>query len=126
MAQPKNRETPTQIVYSTYYRVHPEDRQKFVDAVVPHLEYTAALPGCVFYVFAADLLDPNVIHLSEGWEDQAALDRHNTSEPFLKALREVTENVRILDRQGQKYAIASQGAGDPPGGTEAFNLDRDD
>ncbi|MGY6025413.1 hypothetical protein [Streptomyces spinosirectus] len=76
-------------------------------------EYTAARLGCVFHVFAADLLDLNVIHLSEGWEEQAAFDRLDTSEPFLKALREVMENVRILDRQGQKYEIASQGAGGP-------------
>ena len=118
MTEPKSRETPTRIVFSTYYRVHPEDRQKFIDAVLPHITYTAAQPGCVFYVFAADLNDPNTIHLSEGWEDQAALDRHNASEPFKKALRDVVTGVRVLDTQGQRYEVASQGSSTPPGGIE--------
>lgn len=111
-----SRDTPTAIVYNSYYRVHPDDRQLFVDAVVPHLEYTANLPGCVFYVFAADLLDPNVIHLSEGWVDQAAIDRHNQTKPFQQALQAVMSGVRILDHQGQRYWVTGQESGDPPGG----------
>jgi quinol monooxygenase YgiN len=116
MSEITNRDTPTQVVFNAYYRVHPDDRQKFIDAVVPHLNFTAKLPGCIFYVFATDLLDPNTIHLSEGWADQAAIDRHNDTEPFQKALREVMSGVRILDHQGQRYEIAAQGSGDPPAG----------
>ncbi|MFG2830407.1 putative quinol monooxygenase [Streptomyces sp. NPDC048434] len=118
MTEPTSRNLATQVVFNAYYRVHPDDRQKFIYAVVPHISFTAELPGCVFYVFAADLLDPNTFHLSEGWADQAAIDRHNATEPFQKALRDVMTTVRILDHQGQRYEIAGQGAGDPPGGVE--------
>lgn len=116
MSEVKSRETQTTVVFNAYYRVHPEDRQKFIDAVLPHLEFTANLDGCIFYVFAQDLLDPNVIHLSEGWADQAAIERHNDTELFQKALTDVMTGVRILDHQGQRYEIAAHGAGDPPGG----------
>jgi quinol monooxygenase YgiN len=116
MTEVTSRDAPTQVVFNAYYRVHPDDRQKFIDAVVPHIKFTAQLPGCVFYVFAADLLDPDTIHLSEGWADQAAIDRHNDTEPFQDALRAVMSTVRILDHQGQRYEIGTQSGGDPPGG----------
>jgi len=106
----------TEIVYSTYYRVHPDDRQKFIDAVVPHLEVEAAIPGVVYYVFAQDLTDPDAFHLSEGFRDQAAIDEHNRSAAFAEALDKVMGSVRILENQSQRYVVASQGPGDPPGG----------
>jgi len=34
---------------------------------------TLAEPGCVSYVFARDLLTPNLLRISEVWRDEAAL-----------------------------------------------------
>lgn len=116
MTEVTSRGTSTPVVFNAYYRVHPEDRQKFIDAVSSHISFAQQLPGCVFYVFAADLLDPNTIHLSEGWESQAAVDHLHASEPFQTALQDVLSTVRILDHQGQRYEVAAQNAGDPPGG----------
>ncbi|MEV0071648.1 antibiotic biosynthesis monooxygenase family protein [Amycolatopsis sp. NPDC050768] len=116
MTTAPSRDTPTKIVFNAYYRVHPDDRQKFVDAVVPHLSFAAESPGCLFYVFAADLLDPATIHLSEGWVDQEAVDRFHASEPFRAALDAVRRSVRILDHQGQRYEVAAHGSSAPPGG----------
>lgn len=67
MAQDKDQ--PTDVVYSTYYRVHPDDRQKFVDAVTPHPAVEARIPGVIYYVFAQDITDPDTFHLSEGFRD---------------------------------------------------------
>lgn len=114
----KSKDLTTKVVFSAYYTVHPEDRQKFIDAVVPHLEYTQQQEGCIYYEFAADLLDPNTIHLSEGWADNDAIAVHHDSEPFKRALSTVMENVRILEHQGQRYQIAEQGADNPPGGVK--------
>ena len=33
-------------------------------------------PGCIRYAFAQDLLDRTLIHISEAWQDKAALDAH--------------------------------------------------
>lgn len=109
---------PTGRVISSYYRVHPEDREKFIEAVVPHLETTAAQPGCIYYVFAQDITDPNAFHLSEAWADDEALARHMVDPPFIKAVSDVMSTVRILDNQGQIYNVASQDLVGPPGGVK--------
>ena len=116
MAEARDRENKTGVVYNAYYRVHPDDRERFIDAVADHIPYTVGQPGCIFYVFAADILDPNTFHLSEGWEDEAAIAIHDAAAPFQKALHDVMMSVRILDHQGQRYEIASQADGSPPGG----------
>src|SRR5438045_830892 len=40
------------------------------------VEASRAEPGCLLYVYAEDLFDPGLIHVTEMWADQAALDRH--------------------------------------------------
>lgn len=35
-----------------------------------------AEPGCLAYSYAQDVLDAGLIHVSEGWNDRAALDAH--------------------------------------------------
>lgn len=111
---PHTKHAPTGKVISAYYTVHPEDRQTFVDAVVPHLTTTAEQDGCTYYVFAQDLTDPNTIHLTEGWRDQAAIDAHFLDEDFLAAVRAVLGGVRILDYQAEIYDVAAQTAGAVP------------
>lgn len=110
----KSRTTKTSFIFNSYYRVHPEDRQKFIDAVAEHIPPTAQMPGCVYYVFAADILDPNTFHLSEGWESEEVIERHHQSNLFQEALKKATTTVRILDNQGQRYEIAAHTDGRPP------------
>lgn len=55
--------------------------------------------GCLHYVYAQDLLDPNLIHVSERWSDQAALDAHFETghmAVWRKALAEVKFEARDL------------------------------
>ncbi len=106
---------PTEVLVSAYYRVHPEDRQTFIDAVIPEMQAAQKMPGCVYYAFAQDLADPNTFHLLEGWADQAAYERHEEAESFLSALATVVRNVRILDRQGVRYDVAAMHIDDPRG-----------
>lgn len=105
----------TQIVVSAYYRVHPDDRQTFIDAVIPDMLAARQMPGCIYYAFAPDLTDPNAFHLTEGWADEAAYLRHEQAASFLSALSTVVQNVRILDRQGVRYDVARQHLDDPRG-----------
>jgi len=111
---PHTKHTPTSKVISAYYTVHPDDRQAFSDAVIPHLTTTAQQDGCTYYVFAEDLTDPNTIHLTEGWRDQAAIDAHMADEHFLKAVTTVLGGIRILDYQAEYYDVTAQAAGALP------------
>lgn len=110
-----NKLPATGIVVSAYYRVHPEDRKTFIDAVVPEMAAARKLPGCIYYAFAQDLTDANAIHLVEGWKDEAAYQRHENATTFLQALVTVVKNVRILNRQGVCYDVALQHVDDPRG-----------
>jgi quinol monooxygenase YgiN len=40
------------------------------------IEASRAEDGCLEYVYAADVLDPGLIHVKERWSDQAALLLH--------------------------------------------------
>ncbi|KAF2331418.1 MAG: antibiotic biosynthesis monooxygenase family protein [Flavobacterium nitrogenifigens] len=105
----------TAITVSAYYRVHPEDRRVFIDAVVPDMIAANKLEGCIYYAFSQDLTDENTFHLLEGWRDEEAYERHETSEIFLTALSTVVKNVRILDREGVRYEVKKMHIDDPRG-----------
>ncbi|QZN94379.1 putative quinol monooxygenase [Symbiopectobacterium purcellii] len=105
----------TKIIVSAYYRVHPDDRQTFINAVKPEMQAAQRLSGCVFYAFSQDLVNPDAFHLSEGWVDIDAYERHEHSETFLKALATVVKHVRILHREGIRYDVAEQHIDDPRG-----------
>ena len=111
---PHTKHDPTSKVISAYYTIHPDDRQAFSDAVIPHLTTTAQQDGCTYYVFAEDLTDPNTIHLTEGWRDQAAIDAHIADENFLRAVTTVLGGIRILDYQAEYYDVTAQTAGALP------------
>lgn len=105
----------TGVTVSAYYRIHPEDRQTFIDAVIPDMIAANKLPGCIYYAFAQDVTDPNTFHLTEGWADEAAYESHENSETFITALTTVVKYVRILDRQGVKYEVEKIHIDDPRG-----------
>jgi hypothetical protein len=42
----------TEIIVSAYYRVHPDDRETFIEAVRPEMLAAQQLPGCVYYAFS--------------------------------------------------------------------------
>ncbi|WP_429614924.1 putative quinol monooxygenase [Sphingobium olei] len=45
-------------------------------AMTRMVEASRAEEGCVEYVYAQDLFDPGLIHVTERWVDQDAIDRH--------------------------------------------------
>jgi quinol monooxygenase YgiN len=104
---------PTQVTVSAYYKVHPEDRKKFIDAVIPEMKAANQMNGCIYYAFSQDLTDENTFHLLEGWRDQEAYENHENSETFLKALATVVKTVRIIDREGVRYDIEKMHIDDP-------------
>ncbi len=104
-----------EITVSAYYRVHPDDRQVFMDAVIPEMIVANQLEGCIYYAFSQDLTDENTFHLLEGWADEKAYKRHEDSDTFLQALSTVVKNVRIIDREGVRYDVSKIHIDDPRG-----------
>lgn len=59
-------------------------------------------PGCIRYAFAQDLLDRNLIHISEAWHDKAALDAHFET-PHMVEWREALSAIGMTERNLRIY-----------------------
>jgi len=70
------------------------------------VEASRAEPGCLLYVYAEDLFDPGLIHVTEKWTDQAALDRHCTT-AHLAEWRAAWPALGIGDRDLTLYDAAT-------------------
>lgn len=98
--------TPTLIVVA-HYKLNKDDVKTFVQIVGPHVrEVEATTPGCAFYKFAADINEPSTIHLTEGWTDQKALDKHLASPSFQAIRAEALEKVRVEAYESKIYAVS--------------------
>jgi quinol monooxygenase YgiN len=66
---------------------------KIADTLVAHMAACAAEDGCEFYNLALDLVDPDLIRISERWASPAAIAAHGEAEhqkAFGRALRGFT------------------------------------
>ena len=62
--------------------------------------------GCDHYAYAVDLLDPDLLHVTERWRDAVALDAH-------MATPQVAELARLLhEAQVETISIRAYEAGD--------------
>lgn len=48
-------------------------------AMERNVEATRAEEGCEHYAYAVDVSDPNLLHVSERWSDDSAIERHMAS-----------------------------------------------
>lgn len=46
------------------------------EALARNIAATRAEPGCLSYSYGIDVEDPDLIHVSEQWESEAAIDAH--------------------------------------------------
>ncbi len=59
-------------------------------------------PGCIEYNFAVDLVEPNLIRISERWKDQAALDAHFAS-AHMATFQKAMAGAKILGISAMAY-----------------------
>lgn len=62
--------------------------------------------GCLAYSYAEDVLEPGLIHVSELWTGQLALDRHATSQ-HIAEWRAAWPALGIGDRDLRAYDVAA-------------------
>lgn len=80
--------------------------QRMSSAIQTMVSATRAEPGCDHYALAADIDDPDLLHVSERWIDQAALGAHLVSDhvvEFQMAMRRtriVKGDVKIYHPDG--------------------------
>ena len=70
------------------------------------IEATRLEDGCLHYNFAADVLEPGLIVVSESWRDEAALGAHLNS-PHFAIWREAGAALGVSDRQLTVYEAVS-------------------
>ncbi len=96
------------LIVAGTFTVDAAHRDEMLTAVRPMVEATRAEAGCQAYVFSPDIDDPELVHLYELWDDQAALDAHFASD-HMAAWREVSAGLPITGRDVAKYIISEVG-----------------
>ncbi len=64
------------------------------------IEASLAEDGCISYAYSEDVIEPGLIHVTEIWRDQEALDAHFESEHLIE-WRENWDRFGIHDRDLQ-------------------------
>jgi quinol monooxygenase YgiN len=57
--------------------------ERLRSALVNNIETTRKEGGCQAYSYAVDLIDPNLLRITEMWQDEAAVDAHTKLLPEL-------------------------------------------
>ncbi len=63
-------------------------------AMAANIEATRAEDGCDHYTYAVDLTDPNLLHISERWRDEAAIEAHMAA-PHMATFMAVLGEAKI-------------------------------
>ena len=85
----------------------PADR---LDAARPAMgrmmQASRAEDGCIAYAYAEDIVDRGLIHVTEQWRDQAALDAHFAA-PHLADWRASWAHLGFTDRDLMLYEVGT-------------------
>jgi quinol monooxygenase YgiN len=86
-------------------RLASDDHRKAAIAMTAMITASRAEKGCLEYSYAADILDPGLIHVKEIWTDRASLHAHFQSD-HLRAWRSSWEELQIGERRLALYNVA--------------------
>ncbi|MGE0179771.1 MAG: putative quinol monooxygenase [Sphingomonas sp.] len=63
--------------------------ERLKPVLVANIAASRAEEGCLHYSYAADLSDPDLIHISEQWRDEAAVGAHMTAPHMARFMAEL-------------------------------------
>lgn len=66
------------------FRIAPDRFTDALPAMAGMIAASRGEDGCLDYSYAADLLEPGLIRVTERWRDQDALDAHLTSDHIME------------------------------------------
>jgi quinol monooxygenase YgiN len=96
------------LVLAGSVRIDPAKRNDVVEATIEVMQESREMPGCISFVFAADLEDPGVLHVFQEWESPEALNRHLTA-PRVEAVRLRLGSLGVREIAVQRYSVQSVG-----------------
>ncbi|MBC2651419.1 antibiotic biosynthesis monooxygenase [Novosphingobium flavum] len=88
-----------------HLRFPSEARAGVLAALAEVTHATRAEPGCLFYDFAEDVLEPDLFRVSEGWHDADALRGHWAS-AHMERFRTAREALGMSERVVTLYETA--------------------
>jgi quinol monooxygenase YgiN len=68
------------VIVSGTLHVDPEQRNEYLEARIPMLDYVRASPGCIDFSLTADLLDDGRINVYERWRSREDLLAYRASD----------------------------------------------
>jgi quinol monooxygenase YgiN len=77
---------------------------KAADAMRTVLEATRQEDGCIRYAYARDVLDPDLMHVSELWRDAEALRAHAAA-PHMKSWGAAMREASVIERDLRMYEV---------------------
>lgn len=96
------------LVVSATFTLDPEKLDEALRAMAIMSQCSEAEPGCTRYRFGQDLLNPSIIHLTEVWEDEAALKAHFVA-PHSSAFSSVLRECLLALPEATRYDVESSG-----------------
>lgn len=95
------------IIHATLVFESLEAIDAFCDDRASGIEATRAEPGCVYYSFARDILDPLVLRVAETWLDEDSLAAHRAA-PHMQESAVALEKWPPASVQVNEYEVVKE------------------
>jgi len=90
------------VIVEGWFRFAPGEVEKLSAPLAELIAATREEPGCVSYAFARDMLEPNLLRVSEIWQDEAALKAHGKA-PHIAAFAAALRAAQIEGMSVKAY-----------------------
>lgn len=105
ICQGKEGEGNRMIIVTGEARFGDGEVERLKDVLAANVAATRAEDGCLHYSYAVDLGDPNLLHISEQWRDEAAVEAHMTA-PHMGTLMAALGAAKIEALSVKSYDAA--------------------
>lgn len=85
-------------------KVAPGGLDKVREGMEAVLGATRLEDGCIRYAYARDVLDPDLMHISELWRDADALKAHGGA-PHMDTWRSAMREAGVIERDLKMYEV---------------------
>ena len=91
------------IIVEGQARLEPGAIGRLKEEMRAQIEASRAEPGCIRYSYGADVLDPDVMLISEIWASQQALEAHFQT-PHMAAFNKAFRSAKVLAIRVDAYS----------------------